>query len=246
MPPVQVSDVILGDPPVQALCAKLTGGKTPIAASGLWGSSAPILAGLIANKLDQPLLYVVAHGDQADDAVDDMETILGTTPTLFPAWETLPGEGAGASEISAERARLCAALIEAKGGLSTTHPTSSGESHADASVGMAPGQARQASPLNEGYGPIIIAPIQALMQPVPTPASLEAHTITLRVGDTRDPESLARELIDRGFERLDQVEEPGDFALRGGILDIFWSPDIDPARIEFFGDQVESIRRFEV
>ena len=84
------------------------------------------------------------------------------------------------------------------------------------------------------------------MQPVPSPASLDSHTLTLAVGQRREPEEIAAYLLDRGFERLDQVEEPGDFALRGGILDIFATADDDPVRIEFFGDEIESIRQFEV
>jgi transcription-repair coupling factor (superfamily II helicase) len=99
---------------------------------------------------------------------------------------------------------------------------------------------------NDTPDPIIVAPIQALMQAVPTPKALQAATRALHVGQTVDPEHLAGWLIDRGFERVDQVEEAGHFAIRGGILDIY-SPGIDsPIRIEFFGDQIESIRAFDV
>jgi transcription-repair coupling factor (superfamily II helicase) len=84
------------------------------------------------------------------------------------------------------------------------------------------------------------------MQPVPSPASLDSHALTLAVGQKREPEEIAAYLLDRGFERLDQVEEPGDFALRGGILDIFATADTDPVRVEFSGDEIESIRQFEV
>ncbi|RIK65184.1 MAG: transcription-repair coupling factor [Planctomycetota bacterium] len=135
---------------------------------------------------------------------------------LLPAWETLPGEGSAASEISAERTRLCAELLELRRGTTTAE-----------------------SP------PFIVAPIQALMQPAPSPESLDANTLTLSAGGRRDPEDIAAFLTGRGFSRLDQVEDPGDFALRGGILDIFWTADLDPLRIEFFGDRIESIRQFE-
>jgi len=93
---------------------------------------------------------------------------------------------------------------------------------------------------------IIVAPIQALMQAVPTPKALAAATRALHVGQTVDPGHLVGWLTDRGFERVDQVEEAGHFAVRGGILDIY-SPGIDsPIRIEFFGDQIESIRTFDL
>ncbi len=93
---------------------------------------------------------------------------------------------------------------------------------------------------------MLVAPVQALMQPVPTPGCLDANTLALSVGQENDPDKIAAFLVERGFERLDQVEEPGDFALRGGILDIFASVDTDPVRVEFFGNRIESIRQFEV
>jgi len=93
---------------------------------------------------------------------------------------------------------------------------------------------------------VIVAPIQALIQPVPSPESLDANTLTLSVGEPCEPDQIAAFLVEHGFERLDQVEEPGDFAQRGGILDIFASTERDPVRIEFFGDRIESIRQFEV
>ncbi len=93
---------------------------------------------------------------------------------------------------------------------------------------------------------IFVAPIQALVQPVPTTAALTSNAIEFRVGKEVELDSIARWLVDRGFERLDQVEQAGDFAIRGGIIDIFHSTDIDPLRVELFGDEIESIRRFEV
>jgi transcription-repair coupling factor (superfamily II helicase) len=99
---------------------------------------------------------------------------------------------------------------------------------------------------NDTPNPIVVAPIQALMQAVPTPKALEAATRALHVGQSVDPDHLAGWLVDRQFERVDQVEEAGHFAMRGGILDIY-SPGIDsPVRIEFFGDVIESIRTFDL
>ncbi|MCZ6697481.1 MAG: transcription-repair coupling factor [Planctomycetota bacterium] len=190
--------------------------------SGLWGSAAPFISAFIAERLRRPLLYVTAHLNQADDARDDIETFSGRPAELLPAWETVPGEGAGSGEIAAERTRLCANLIRSSE--SGAEPT---DTDARSSI------------------PILVAPIQALMQPVPSPAGLDANTLTFRVNQEVAPERITRWLVDRGFEGLDQVEQPGDFALRGGILDIFASADTDPIRIEFFGDRIESIRRFE-
>ena len=66
----------------------------------------------------------------------------------------------------------------------------------------------------------------------------------LRVGDSTAPEDLAAWLVEHGFQRMEAVELPGEFSRRGGILDIF-SPDAEtPYRLEFFGDDIESIRQF--
>ncbi len=217
-------DALAREPVVEALCARLSTTKSPLGANGLWGSCAPVLAAAIAGRLRRPLLYVAAHLEEADEVRDDLETVLGGGVELLPAWELLPGEGSGAGGIAAERARLCAEFPAA---------------------GEAPNRATERS----GSGvPLraVAASVQALMQPVPTRACLGAHRLTLEVGQRREPAEIAGFLLDHGFERLDQVEEPGDFAWRGGILDIFATADADPVRVEFFGDRIESIRHFEV
>ena len=68
---------------------------------------------------------------------------------------------------------------------------------------------------------------------------------TLRKGETLDPESLLAHMNTVGYMAVDVVEMPGEYALRGGILDVY-SPEADrPVRIEFFGDEIESIRKFD-
>ncbi|MHC4441907.1 MAG: transcription-repair coupling factor [Planctomycetota bacterium] len=92
----------------------------------------------------------------------------------------------------------------------------------------------------------VVAPIQALMQAVPNPQAMQAELLSLAVGQQHEIGQLAEWLTHRGFTRLDQVESPGDFAIRGDILDIYPPGQIDPYRIDFFGDTIESIRRFDV
>ncbi|MFQ5430028.1 MAG: transcription-repair coupling factor [Phycisphaerae bacterium] len=234
------------DERVRALCSRLGAGGSPLAANGLWGSCASILAGLIARDLGRPMLYITAHLEQADRARDDIETALGRSVDLLPAWETLPGEGAGDSEIGAERARLCDALRTTAVPGRNPGATDDGTAGGGASPAGAAAQGTDRREPTDRLPQFIIAPIQALIQPVPSPASLDAHTLRLTVGQQRAPESITAWLVERGFERLDQVEQPGDFALRGGVLDIFATADADPVRLEFFGDEIESIRQFEV
>jgi transcription-repair coupling factor (superfamily II helicase) len=93
---------------------------------------------------------------------------------------------------------------------------------------------------------IVITTSYALLQPVPARRLRAATTRTWRVGEQLDTEELARWLVDRGFERVPTLELPGEFAIHGGIIDLF-SPEVaDPIRIELYGDEIDSIRRFDV
>jgi transcription-repair coupling factor (superfamily II helicase) len=99
--------------------------------------------------------------------------------------------------------------------------------------------------LDSGEPPrLLLTTIQAILQPVPARAQFAAGRRALRRGDAADPEELARWLVEHGYRRTEVVELPGEFARRGGILDAY-SPDADaPVRLEFFGDEIESIRQF--
>jgi transcription-repair coupling factor (superfamily II helicase) len=76
------------------------------------------------------------------------------------------------------------------------------------------------------------------------PADARPETIRLRVGDEPGTEGLAERLALAGYERVEQAQERGQFAVRGGIVDIFPATGREPVRLEFFGDEVESVRAF--
>ena len=97
-----------------------------------------------------------------------------------------------------------------------------------------------------GYPELIATSIQSLLQPVPARQTLKRQTRTLRRGDEIAVEELARWLVERGFHNTSAVELPGEFSLRGGILDVFAPDWLDPVRIELFGDQIDSLRAFDV
>ncbi len=93
--------------------------------------------------------------------------------------------------------------------------------------------------------PILLTSIQALTHPVPPSATIARHTRRLSRGDESPLEKLVEWLLGQGFQNTTAVELPGEFSVRGGILDLF-APDWDhPVRVEFFGDQIESLRSFE-
>src|SRR5262245_30878006 len=90
----------------------------------------------------------------------------------------------------------------------------------------------------------VLTTLQAIIQPVPDRKQLAQQRRRLAVGQTVELEELIAWLIEHGFQRMEAVELPGEFSRRGGILDVF-SHDADaPYRIEFLGDDIESIRQF--
>ena len=96
-----------------------------------------------------------------------------------------------------------------------------------------------------GTARLIIASAAALLPRVSRPERLLSASLEIRSGTEIDPQNLADLLVDAGFTREDPVEEHGSFAIRGGIVDIFPAGDAEPVRLEFVGDMVESLRRFD-
>ncbi|MDE6270072.1 MAG: transcription-repair coupling factor, partial [Muribaculaceae bacterium] len=87
---------------------------------------------------------------------------------------------------------------------------------------------------------------EALAERVASADALDAHTLGLRVGATVDLTATEQWLLDNGFRMADYVYEPGQFAVRGSILDIYAYNNELPFRIDFFGDEIDSIREFNV
>ncbi|NLW85530.1 MAG: transcription-repair coupling factor [Planctomycetes bacterium] len=93
-----------------------------------------------------------------------------------------------------------------------------------------------------GPGVIIAAGVMALLQPAPDRRTLESSRLTLKVRMDMSIDRLLQWLVDWGFERVEQVDQQGEFAHRGGIVDILPPGEMAAIRIEFFGDEVDSIR----
>ena len=104
---------------------------------------------------------------------------------------------------------------------------------------------RLSAPL-EGHPLYVVTCPEALSELVVSRKKLDERTLLLRTGDTHDVIQLEKTLRDFGFTEVDYVYEPGQFALRGSILDVFSYSSEYPFRIDFFGDEIDSIRTFEV
>lgn len=197
--------------PVRAFADAL-GRGTRVVARGVSGSSSHLLAGALARLTARPVLLVVAHLDEADEAADEIGS--GGVPSWrFPALEALPGESSASLDLFAERLGVVKRLVTLTG----------------------PG--------------VVVAPVAALMQEVPVPEAAEALTRELRAGADVNLSELVRWLSTHGYSRVDAVEEPGDFALRGGILDVFppgRGVGAAPVRLDFFGDTIEKVAEIDL
>jgi len=183
---------------------------------GAWGSSSALATAALVQETSQPLLVILARPSELDDFADDLSGFLGRSVDLFPAWETLPDEVSTGDSIFGQRLRIVRELNAFR------------ESR------------------DVGTAPVIVTTIAALLQPVPSRAAIAAATRTLRVGERIAENEFHEWLVARNFERVTGLQFPGEFAVRGGIVDVFPVDSEDPLRIEFFDDEIESIRRFDV
>ena len=118
----------------------------------------------------------------------------------------------------------------------------------DMADGVFGGRLRVMKRLTEGEEAprVIVTSFPALLQPVPSRAEMEQSSRTFRVGQQLDVDTLLRWFVDRGLARVTAIELPGEFCVHGGIVDVFPPDALDPLRMDFFGDELESIRRFDV
>ena len=101
------------------------------------------------------------------------------------------------------------------------------------------------SALSRSEAPLVVAGVSAILRRLPPPATFAGEHIVIRPGAVIQPAELAAKLADMGYEKSKLTEIPGSFSLRGSIVDIFPLTALSPSRLEFFDDELESIRRFE-
>ena len=95
----------------------------------------------------------------------------------------------------------------------------------------------------DGVAPVVVVSAVALSEKVPDPA-MRPHGFVLRAGDLIDLDETAMDLVAAGYERVDQVEDRGQFAIRGGLLDVFPATEDRAVRVDLFGDEIEALRWF--
>src|SRR5262245_5216566 len=112
-------------------------------------------------------------------------------------------------------------------------------------VGVTSARARALHAIARGTARVVVASAAALLPRVTAPARLLATAIDLKPGQDIAPTDLAELLVDAGFSREDPADQHGEFAVRGGIVDIFPAGATHPVRLEFIGDTIETIRTYD-
>jgi len=167
-----------------------------------------------------PVVIVTSTGRRADDLAAATRAYLPNSKAdsvaVFPAWETLPHEKL--SPRADTVAQRLAVLRRLK------HPEKEGP----------------AGPIQ-----ILVMPTRALLQPI-IEGLAEFQPIELHAGATADLTEIATRLTEAAYTRVDMVERRGEFAVRGGILDVFPPTEPHPIRVDFWGDEVSEIRYFSV
>lgn len=180
------------------------------------GMRAPFLALAAARRA--PLIAVTATAREAEDLAVAIASFLDpNTIGTFPSWETLPHERL--SPRSDTVGRRLAVLRR------LAHP----------------------QPDDPALGPltIVTCSVRALLQPIARGLG-DLIPVQLKAGDERALEQVSADLAGAAYVRTDLVERRGEFAVRGGILDVFPPTEQHPLRVEFWGDVVEEIRWFKV
>jgi len=191
------------------------------AVSGLSLSAKALLVASAANAMPHGVvLYVLPSDADLDGAVADVRFFLATLE--------------GLSESALDRVLLPVPSHE-------VDPYRGMAPH----VGVTSVRATALHALASGTARVIIASASALLPRVSTPRHILNASMNLKPGQDVSPEDLSDLLVDAGFNREDPADEHGEFARRGGILDIFPAGASDPVRLEFMGDTIETLRTYD-
>ncbi len=112
-------------------------------------------------------------------------------------------------------------------------------------VGVTSARARALHGIARGTARVVVASAAALLPRVSAPDRMLAAALELKPGQDIPPTDLAERLIEAGFSREDPADEHGEFAVRGGIVDVFPAAATHPVRLEFIGDTIESLRTYD-
>lgn len=211
-------DAVVRDPALAEAVKAATDGHRPYLDLVGPAAARPFAVAALAREAGRPVLAVTATGREAEDLAAALRSLLDPdTVVEYPSWETLPHERL--SPRSDTVGRRLAVLRR------LAHPAKDDPTAGPVSV--------------------VVSPVRSVLQPqVKGLGDLEP--VALRSGQSADLNAITEALAAAAYARVELVEKRGEFAVRGGILDVFPPTEEHPLRVEFWGDDVEEIRYFKV
>ena len=192
-----------------------------ISLRGLHASAVPVVFASLADRLPRVCLIVLNDSEEAGYFYHDLTQMLGTDNVLF-----FP---------SPYRRQVKYGQRDAANDILRTEV-----------LGRVKDIAAGAGKAADSPALFVVACPEALSELVVSNKHLDDRTITMRVGEEKDIVEVERKMRGFGFKEVDYVYEPGQFAVRGSILDVYSFSNENPYRIDFFGDEIDTIRTFDV
>lgn len=214
----QLLQTIRSLPAYQKLLNDINSGIAPPGIGIRRAARPPLVASLRAD-LEKPILFITDRADRVNKFLDELQFWASEQPHFLFAEPTTLFYEPGAWGSLTRRSR-----IECLSALCTYHLPS---------LPKLP------------KAPLISTSLRALMTRTLPRRDFLLSCKVLKIGQSVQPETLQRDWVDIGYQTADIVLEPGQFSRRGGILDIWSPPDPFPARLEFFGNEIETIRQFD-
>ena len=206
-------------PQVKALAkAVVSVREKNICLEGLLASSAPLVFSALASKCDTTILFLLQDAEEAGYFYHDLTQLMGSQQVLF-----FPSSYRRSVKYAQRDPANEILRTEVLSFLSEKFRVNSEDSSL-----------------------YIVSYPEAVAEMVVTKKQLDSRTLTLTTGQTINTASIEQTLQEFGFREVDYVYEPGQYALRGSILDVYSFSSEFPFRIDFFGDEIDSIRTFEV
>jgi len=186
---------------------------------GVWPASVAPLVAAFLNVRPQPILILVPLPADIDSLARDVEYLLGRPIDIFP-------QGSDDSELESLLQREVVERLQVLSRLEAYRHS-------------------QIESRNASLHPVVISTLPALMHSVPSPTSIRSSRRLLKIGQKQRIDELRAWFMEAGYHTTTSVQLPGEFTFRGGILDVYPPDSPEPIRVEWFDDEIESIRMFD-
>jgi transcription-repair coupling factor (superfamily II helicase) len=244
---LSLADIIrrVTEEPALDAAVKALGRDGQVSIEGVWmGGLSPIVAAW-AGLTQKPILLVLSHLAEAEMVAAELGELTKVPVEVFPPGIEDSELESLVHQETVQRLHVLSMLARARMA-PASGPSMDNYRSNDESTDDPPSLARPGFKDQRPSGPIIVTTLPSIQQHVPAPSTLSEDRRVIEVGSTVELAALRSWLLQAGYHATSSVQLPGEFAVRGGILDIYPPDEAKPVRVEFFDDEVESLRDFDV